>query len=119
MVGVTTLEAANIWIYEQHIAMYNTAFAVSSDQEGTAFVTDRAGAWGRRFAPRRIVASATTTRSPGGSYGCKFRRVRSVSITCERWCGRTNIRMVSWPSSMVRTASRTIARTARRSGRHF
>jgi hypothetical protein len=45
LAGVTTLEAANVWICEHYIAMYNTAFAVTSDQEGTAFVADRAGAW--------------------------------------------------------------------------
>ena len=37
--------AANVWINEHYIAMYNTAFAVTPDQEGTAFVVDRAGAW--------------------------------------------------------------------------
>ena len=42
---VTTIEAANVWLREHYITMYNTAFAVTPDQEGTAFVTDRAGAW--------------------------------------------------------------------------
>jgi hypothetical protein len=42
---VTTIEAANVWLIEHYIAMYNTAFTVTPDQEGTAFVTDRAGAW--------------------------------------------------------------------------
>lgn len=42
---VTTVEAANVWLSEHYIAMYNAAFAVTPDQEGTAFVTDRAGAW--------------------------------------------------------------------------
>jgi transposase len=45
LAGVTTVESANVWISEHYIAMYNTAFAVTPDQEGTAFVTDRAGAW--------------------------------------------------------------------------
>jgi transposase len=45
LAGVTTVEAANVWINEHYIAMYNTAFAVTPDQEGTAFVVDRAGAW--------------------------------------------------------------------------
>jgi hypothetical protein len=45
LAGVTTMDAANVWINEHYIAMYNTAFAITPDQEGTAFVTDRAGAW--------------------------------------------------------------------------
>jgi hypothetical protein len=42
---VTTVETANVWLNEHYIAMYNAAFAVTPDQEGTAFVVDRAGAW--------------------------------------------------------------------------
>jgi transposase len=42
---VTTIEAANVWLNEHYIAMYNAAFAVTPDQEGTAFVADRSGAW--------------------------------------------------------------------------
>jgi len=42
---VTTIETANVWLSEHYIAMYNAAFAVTPDQEGTAFVTDRVGAW--------------------------------------------------------------------------
>jgi hypothetical protein len=45
LAGVTTLEAANVWISEHYIAMYNTAIAVTPDQEGTAFVTTRADGW--------------------------------------------------------------------------
>jgi transposase len=45
MAGVKTVEAANVWLSEHYIAMYNAAFAVIPDQEGTAFVADRAGAW--------------------------------------------------------------------------
>jgi transposase len=45
MAGVKTVEAANVWLSEHYIAMYNAAFAVPPDQEGTAFVADRAGAW--------------------------------------------------------------------------
>jgi hypothetical protein len=45
MAGVKTVESANVWLSEHYIAMYNMAFAVPPDQEGTAFVTDRAGAW--------------------------------------------------------------------------
>ena len=42
---VTTVEAANVWLNEHYITMYNTAFAVTPDQQGTAFVTDGTGAW--------------------------------------------------------------------------
>jgi len=45
LAGIKTIDAANVWISEQYIAMYNTAFAVTPDQKGTAFVADRASAW--------------------------------------------------------------------------
>jgi hypothetical protein len=44
MVGIKTVEAANVWLSEHYIAMYNAAFAVAPDQEGIAFVADRTGA---------------------------------------------------------------------------
>jgi transposase len=45
LAGITTLEAANAWLAEHYIAQHNAAFAVAAEQEGTAFVADRAGAW--------------------------------------------------------------------------
>jgi transposase len=45
LAGIRTVEAANAWMREHYIAEYNSAFAVQPEQEGTAFVPDRLGAW--------------------------------------------------------------------------
>ena len=43
LAGITTLEAANQWIAQSYIAAHNAAFAVTPEQQGTAFVPDRTG----------------------------------------------------------------------------
>src|SRR6266481_1518453 len=43
LAGITTLEAANQWLAQTYIATHNAAFAVTPEQEGSAFVPDRAG----------------------------------------------------------------------------
>ncbi len=45
LAGITTVEAANVWLTEHYIAMHNAAFAVTAEQEGTAFVAARTGVW--------------------------------------------------------------------------
>src|SRR5579859_1768177 len=45
LAGIATLEAANRWIAESYLPQHNAAFAVDAEQEGSAFVRDRAGAW--------------------------------------------------------------------------
>jgi transposase len=45
LAGITTLEAANVWLRDSFIADYNTRFAVKAEQDGSAFVADTAGAW--------------------------------------------------------------------------
>jgi transposase len=43
LAGVTTMEAANLWLAETYIAQHNTDFAVEAGQEGSGFVPDSAG----------------------------------------------------------------------------
>ena len=43
--GITTVAAANRWLKEHYLAQHNADFAIQPEQEGTAFVTDGAGAW--------------------------------------------------------------------------
>jgi hypothetical protein len=45
LAGITTLEAANVWLRDSFIAEHNARFAVDAAQEGSAFVADTAGAW--------------------------------------------------------------------------
>jgi transposase len=45
LAGITTVEAANRWLAETYIPQHNAAFAVDTEQEGSAFVADRAQMW--------------------------------------------------------------------------
>ena len=45
LAGITTVEAANRWIAETYIPQHNAAFALEAEQEGSAFVADRAAMW--------------------------------------------------------------------------
>ena len=45
LAGVTTVEAANRWLREVYIAEHNARFAITAEQEGSAFVADATGAW--------------------------------------------------------------------------
>jgi transposase len=45
LAGITTVEAANRWLTEVYIPIYNAAFAITAEQEGSAFLHDRTGAW--------------------------------------------------------------------------
>lgn len=45
LAGVTTVEAANAWLKDRYKAEHNGQFAIAPEEEGTAFVPDRAGAW--------------------------------------------------------------------------
>ena len=43
--GITTVEAANAWLKAHYIAEHNAAFAITAEQQGTAFLADRHEAW--------------------------------------------------------------------------
>lgn len=45
LAGITTIEAANAWLEEHYKAAHNRQFAIAPEEEGTAFVPDREGAW--------------------------------------------------------------------------
>jgi hypothetical protein len=45
LAGITSLEAANVWLAETYMREHNAAFAIAAAEEGTAFVPDRLGAW--------------------------------------------------------------------------
>jgi transposase len=45
LAGIATQEAANRWLEAHYMAEHNGLFAVAPEEEGTAFVADRAAAW--------------------------------------------------------------------------
>ena len=45
LAGITDIEAANRWLAEVYLPEHNARFAVPAEQDGSAFVADRTGAW--------------------------------------------------------------------------
>jgi hypothetical protein len=45
LAGITTIEAANAWLKDHYKAEHNRQFAIAPEEDGTAFVPDREGAW--------------------------------------------------------------------------
>ena len=45
LAGIATIEAANAWLEAHYMAEHNRLFAIAPEEEGTAFVADRQGAW--------------------------------------------------------------------------
>jgi len=68
LAGITTVEAANRWLAEIYIPQHNAAFAVEAEQEGSAFVADRAGMW-------REILCIQEERTVGNDNTVKWRRL--------------------------------------------
>jgi len=45
LAGITSIEAANAWLEAHYMAEHNRLFAIAPEDDGTAFVPDRQGAW--------------------------------------------------------------------------
>jgi hypothetical protein len=45
LAGITTVEAANVWLRDVYIPMHNKRFAVAAEQTASAFAIDKTGAW--------------------------------------------------------------------------
>ena len=68
LASITTLEAANRWLREVYIAEHNARFAIAPEQEGSAFVADRTGAW-------RDILCVQEDRRVGNDNAVKWRRL--------------------------------------------
>ena len=68
LASITTLEAANRWLREVYIAEHNARFAIAPEQEGSAFVADRTGAW-------RDILCVQEDRRVGNDNTVKWRRL--------------------------------------------
>ncbi|MGH7211113.1 MAG: ISNCY family transposase [Acetobacteraceae bacterium] len=69
LAGIGTIAAANRWLAETYIAEHNAAFAVAAEQEGSAFVADKAGAW-------REILCIQEERTVGNDNTVKWQRLR-------------------------------------------
>jgi transposase len=68
LAGISTVEAANRWMSESYIAEYNERFAIMAEQEGSAFVADRAEAW-------REILCVQEDRTVGNDNTVKWQRL--------------------------------------------
>ena len=69
LAGISGLEAANRWLREVYLPAHNAVFAVPAEQEGTAFVPDRMGAW-------RDILCLQEERQVGNDNTVKWRGLR-------------------------------------------
>jgi transposase len=62
LAGIRTVEAANAWLKAHYMAEHNAAFAITAEQQGTAFIADRHEAWREALCviEERIVANDNT-----------------------------------------------------------
>ena len=68
LAGIDTMEAANRWFSESYIAEHNERFAVTAEQEGSAFVADRMEAW-------RDILCVQEDRTVGNDNTVKWQRL--------------------------------------------
>lgn len=68
LAGITSVEAANRWLAETYIPQHNAAFAVEPEQEGSAFVADRAEMW-------REILCIQEERTVGNDNTIKWQRL--------------------------------------------
>lgn len=68
LAGITTVEAANRWLAETYIADHNKRFAITAEQEASAFVADAMGAW-------REILCIQEERTVGNDNTVKWQRL--------------------------------------------
>ena len=96
LAGIATLETANAWLRDTFIADYNARFAVGAEQDGSAFVADRAGAWREILCVQeeRTVGSDNTVKWQGLSLQLPPSRMR-------RHFAKTTVKVHAYPDGSL------------------
>jgi hypothetical protein len=68
LAGIDTVAAANRWLSETYMAQHNKPFAIAAEQEGSAFVADKMGAW-------REILCVQEQRTVGDDNTVKWQRL--------------------------------------------
>ena len=68
LAGISTVEAANVWLREVYMVEHNKQFAIDAEQEGSAFVADAMGAW-------REILCIQEERTVGNDNTVKWQRL--------------------------------------------
>jgi len=96
LAGIATVEAANAWLRDTFIAAYNTQFAVKAEQDGSAFVSDTAGAWREILCVQeeRTVGNDNTVKWEGLSLQLPPSRLR-------QHFAKTTVKVHAYPDGSV------------------
>jgi len=96
LAGIATVEAANAWLRDTFIAAYNTQFAVKAEQDGSAFVSDTAGAWREILCVQeeRTVGNDNTVKWDGLSLQLPPSRLR-------QHFAKTTVKVHAYPDGSV------------------
>jgi transposase len=96
LAGIATVEAANAWLRDTFIAAYNTQFAVKAEQDGSAFVSETAGAWREILCVQeeRTVGNDNTVRWEGLSLQLPPSRLR-------QHFAKTTVKVHAYPDGSV------------------
>ena len=96
LAGIATVEAANVWLRDTFIAAYNTQFAVKAEQDGSAFVSDTAGAWREILCVQeeRAVGNDNTVKWDGLSLQLPPSRLR-------QHFAKTTVKVHAYPDGSV------------------
>jgi transposase len=94
--GITTVEDANSWIAQVFIPQHNALFAVEAEQEGSGFVSDRAGLW-------REILCVQEDRTVGNDNTIKWRKL-SLQIPASRLrpsFAKASVRVHEYPDGQI------------------
>jgi hypothetical protein len=96
LAGIDSLEAANRWPSECHIADHNKRFAVIAEQTDTAFVADALGAWREILCIQedRIVGNDNTVKWEGLRLQLPSSRLRTHFV-------KTTVRVHQYPDGQL------------------
>jgi hypothetical protein len=98
LAGITTIAAANAWLKDHYRAEHNRQFAIAPEEDGTAFVPDREGAWRDILCviEERVVGNDNTVAWNGGEPPASALRARQgQGARVSRWGDRDR----SWAAS--------------------
>ena len=112
LAGITDIEAANRWLAEVYLPEHNARFAVPAEQDGSAFVADRTGAWRDILCiqEERLVGNDNTVKWKRLSL--QSRRRRCAPTPCAPGCASSNIPVAASPSAGGRTGLPTTTQPA-------
>jgi hypothetical protein len=97
LAGLGTVEAANAWLKAHYMAEHNQQFAIAPEEDGTAFVSDREGAWGDILCvvEERVVGNDNTVawnrrrlQLPESRLRPHFVRAKVQAARVSRWRAR-------------------------------